>query len=66
MAVAARATVKDFAGFIEGDVVSDENGFPLTVTRHFSPAKRNEFLNVDVLWGASLIQADKIQYLAAS
>ena len=66
VAVAARATVKDFAGFIEGDVVSDENGFPLTVTRHFSPAKRNEFLNVDVLWGASLIQADKIQYLAAS
>ena len=66
VAVAARATVKDFAGFIEGDVVSDENGFPLTVTRHFSPAKRNEFLNVDVLWGAALVQADKVQYLAAS
>ena len=66
VAVAARATVKDFAGFIEGDNVSDENGFTVTVTRHFSPAKRDEFLNADVLWGAALVQADKIKYIAAS
>lgn len=66
VAVAARATVKDFAGFIEGDNVTDENGFTITVTRHFSPAKRDEFLNADVLWGAALVQADKIKYLAAS
>lgn len=66
VAVAARATVKDFDGFIEGDTVTDENGFPLTVTRHFSPAKRDEFLNVDVIWGATLVQPTKVQYLAAS
>lgn len=66
IAVAARATVKDFSGFIEGDNVMDENGFPITVTRHFSPAKRDEFLNADVLWGAAFVQGAKVQYLAAS
>ena len=66
VAIAARATVKDFAPFIEGDNVTDESGFPLTVTRHFSAAKREEFLNVDVLWGVALAQGAKVQYLAAS
>ena len=66
VAIAARATVKDFTPFIEGDVVTDESGFPLTFTRHFSAAKREEFLNADVLWGVTLIQDDKVQYIAAS
>lgn len=66
VAVAARKTLKDESGFIEAGTVVDENGFPITVTRHLSPAKRKEFLNADVLWGAKLIQAAKVQYLAAS
>ena len=44
----------------------DENGFPITITRHFSAAKRDMFLNADVLWGAALVQPTKVKYLAAS
>lgn len=66
VAVAARGTVKDFSPFIEGDNVTDENGFTLTVTRHFSGAKREQFVNCDVLWGASIVQGTKVKYLAAS
>jgi hypothetical protein len=64
--VAARKTLKDESGFIEAGTVMDENGFPITVTRHLSPAKRKEFLNADVLWGAKLVQPAKVQYIAAS
>lgn len=66
VAVAARGTLKSGDGFVEFDTVTDENGFPITVTRHFSPAKRNEFLNTDVLWGAQLVQPTKVKYIAAS
>lgn len=66
VAVAARATLKDFTPFVEGDVVADEWGLPLTVTRHFAFAKRKEFLNVDLLYGMALAQPTKVQYIAAS
>lgn len=66
VAIAARATIKGDAGFIEAGTVMDENGFPITVTRHFSGAKRVEFLNADVLWGVKLVQPAKIKYIAAS
>lgn len=66
VAVAARGTIKSEAGFIEAETLTDENGFPITVTRHFSPAKRDEFLNADVLWGAAIVQPTKVVYLAAS
>lgn len=66
VAVAARKTIKDEAGFLEAGTVMDENGFPITITRHFSAAKRDTFLNADVLWGAALVQPAKVKYLAAS
>lgn len=66
VAVAARKTIKDEEGFIEAGTVMDENGFPITITRHFSAAKRDTFLNADVLWGAALVQPTKVKYLAAS
>ena len=66
VAVAARSTIKSTEGYIEAGTFVDENGFPITVTRHFSPAKREEFLNADVLWGAKLIQPAKVKYIAAS
>ena len=66
VAVAARKTIKDEEGFIEAGTVMDENGFPITITRHFSAAKRDMFLNADVLWGAALVQPTKVKYLAAS
>lgn len=66
VAVAARKTIKDEEGFIEAGTVMDENGFPITITRHFSAAKRDTFLNADVLWGAALVQPTKVQYIAAS
>lgn len=66
VAVAARATVKGGEGFEEAGVVMDENGFPITVTRHFSAAKRDTFLNADVVWGAAIVQPTKVQYIAAS
>lgn len=68
VAVAARGTLKaeDEKLFPEAGTVTDENGFPITVTRHMSFAKRDAFLNADVLWGAALIQPAKVQYLAAS
>ena len=66
VAVAARGTLKAEEGFIEAGTVTDENGFPVTITRHMSFAKRTEFLNGDLLWGAALVQASKIKYIAAS
>lgn len=68
VAVAARATLKaeDEKMFPEAGTVTDENGFPITVTRHMSFAKRDTFLNADLLWGSKLVQADKVQYIAAS
>lgn len=66
VAVAARKTIKDEEGFLEAGTVMDENGFPITITRHFSAAKRDTFLNADVLWGAALVQPAKVKYLAAS
>ena len=68
VAVAARATLKaeDEKMFPEAGTVTDENGFPITVTRHMSYAKRDTFLNADVLWGAKLVQPTKVQYIAAS
>lgn len=66
VAVAARGTLKTDAGFIEAGTVADENGFPVTITRHMSPAKREEFLNADLVWGAALVQASKIKYIAAA
>lgn len=66
VAVAARGTLKDMSGFIEAETIADENGFPITITRHLSAAKRKEFLNADVLWGVKIVQPAKVQYLAAS
>lgn len=66
VAVAARGTIKSGEGYVEAETVTDENGFPITITRHLSPAKRAEFLNADVLWGATLVQPAKIKYLATS
>lgn len=66
VAVAARATIKDESGFIEAGTVMDENGFPITITKHFSGAKRDMFLNADVIWGVALVQPTKVKYIAAS
>ena len=66
VAVAARSTINSTEGYIEAGTFTDENGFPITVTRHFSPGKREEFLNADVLWGVKLIQPAKVKYIAAA
>lgn len=60
VAVAARGTIADERPFLEAETIVDENGFPLSVARHFSPAKRKEFLNVDLCWGGAIVQGDKI------
>ncbi len=67
VAVASRAfPVADEAAYSEYGTVTDEYGFTLTVLRHGSPAKGTGFINVVALWGAALVQASKIKYLAAS
>lgn len=66
VAVAARGTIKDATPFLEAETVADENGFPISVARHFSFAQRDEFLNADLLWGASIVQGDKIALISAA
>lgn len=60
VAVAGRGTIPDARPYLEAETIIDENGFPLSVTRHFSPGKRKEFLNVDLNWGGAIIQGSKI------
>ena len=67
VAVASRAfPVGDEGAYSEYGTVTDEYGFTLTVTRHGSAAKAKGFINVLSLWGAALVQPDKIKYIAAS
>ena len=67
VAIASRAfPVGEESCYAEYGTVSDEFGFTLTVLRHGSAAKGKGFLNVVALWGAALVQPDKIKYIAAS
>ena len=42
---------------------SDENGFPLTILVHGSPAKGEAFMNITSLWGMKVIDADGVKIL---
>lgn len=42
---------------------ADENGFPLTILVHGSPAKGEAFMNITSLWGMKVINADGVKIL---
>jgi len=67
VAIASRAvTVGDPSCYSEVGTVSDEFGFALTFLRHGSAAKGKGFLNATCLWGAALVQPDKIRLITRS
>ena len=61
IAVASRqVAVGDESIYSEIGGATDENGFTITVMRHGSAAKGKGFMNVTTMFGAALVQADKI------
>lgn len=66
LVVASRPfAVADEAMYLEYGAESDENGFTLTTLRHGTPRNGKMFINVACLFGAKLIQKDKIVKIVA-
>jgi hypothetical protein len=67
VAVAVRpVAIPDPAAYPEAGIVSDENGFSLSVLRHTAFATGKAFLNTTCLVGAALTQPALTKYIAAS
>lgn len=67
LAIAVRpVAIPDPAAYPEAGVVSDENGFSVSVLRHTAFATGKAYLNVTALVGVALTQPDKTKYLVAS
>ena len=67
VAVAVRpVAIPDPAAYPEAGIVSDENGFSLSVLRHTAFATGKAFLNTTCLVGATLTQPALTKYIAAS
>ena len=58
--------IPDISAYPEADIVSDENGFSITATRHTAFSTGKAYFNTTCLVGAVLTQPDKTKYLAAS
>lgn len=67
LAIAVRpVAIPDIEAYPEAGVVTDENGFSISVLRHTAFATGKAYLNATCLVGVSLTQGDKTKYLAAS
>lgn len=67
VAVAVRpVAVADPSAYPEAGIVSDENGFSISVLRHTAFATGKAFLNTTCLVGATLTQPANTKYIAAS
>lgn len=67
VAVAVRpVAIVDESAYPEAGIVSDENGFSLSVMRHTAFATGKSFLNTTCLVGATLTQPALTKYIAAS
>lgn len=67
LAIAVRpVAIPDPAAYPEAGVVTDENGFSLSVLRHTAFATGKAYLNATCLVGAELTQPENTCYLAAS
>lgn len=67
LVVASRPfAVADESMYLEYGAESDENGFTLTTLRHGTPRNGKMFINVAALFGAKLIQKDKIVKIVAA
>lgn len=66
LAIAVRpVAIPDPGAYPEAGIVSDENGFSLSVLRHTAFATGKAYLNVTCLVGAALTQPAMTKYLAA-
>lgn len=63
LAIAARGTLKGDEPLVEFETIIDENGFPLSVARHFAGSTRQMFVNADLVWGAEIVMGDKVSLI---
>lgn len=67
LAIAVRpVAIPDIEAYPEAGIVTDENGFSISVLRHTAFATGKAYLNATCLVGVALTQGDLTKYLAAS
>lgn len=64
LAIAARGTLKGDEPLVEAETITDENGLPLSVARHFAGSTRQMFVNADLVWGAQIVMGDKVSLVS--